>query len=148
MREHNQLLNDLYPLADMIRNLWKCKNKLEAARLLENLCRLCLAIANAHNFEPARTFAKMPKSRACGIIEVGRFGFSSCPLEGANNKIKILKRIAYRYRDFEYFRLKIHSILPGKTKNLYNSLTSSFAILNDSIIKCCFHVRCFHVHSR
>ena len=27
LREHNQLLNDLYPLADMIRNLWKCKNK-------------------------------------------------------------------------------------------------------------------------
>ena len=148
LREHNQLLNDLYPLADMIRNLWKCKNKQEAARLLENLRRLCLAIANAHNFEPARTFAKMLKRRVSGIIEVGRFGFSSCPLEGANNKIKVLKRIAYGFRDFEYFRLKIHSILPGKTKNLYNSLTSSFAVLNDSIIKCCFHVRCFHAHSR
>ena len=137
------MINDLYPLADMIRNLFKCKNKQEAARLLENLRRLCLDIANAHNFEPARSFAKMLKRRAAGIIEVGRFGFSSCPLEGANNKIKVLKRTAYGFRDFEYFRLKIHSILPGKMISFYNSLTSSYAVIKVSIIKCCFHA-----HSR
>ncbi len=144
LRQDNQLLNDLYPLADMIRNLWKCKNKQEAARLLEQLRQLCQSIANAHNFEPARDFAKMLKRRADGIVEVGRFGFSSCPLEGANNKIKVLKRTAYGFRDFEYFRLKIYSILPGKSfpgkpKSIYQTLTSSYAVLKDSLIKCCFH---------
>ncbi|MCK4428171.1 MAG: transposase [candidate division Zixibacteria bacterium] len=28
--------------------------------------------------------------------------------EGFNNKIKRLKRMAYGYKDIEYFRLKIH----------------------------------------
>ena len=58
LREHNQLLNDLYPVADMIRNIWKCKNNQKAARLRENLRRLCLAVANAHKSGPTRTFAK------------------------------------------------------------------------------------------
>ncbi|HEX9916262.1 MAG TPA: transposase [candidate division Zixibacteria bacterium] len=33
---------------------------------------------------------------------------SSAISEGFNNKIKRLKRMAYGYKDVEYFRLKIH----------------------------------------
>ena len=33
---------------------------------------------------------------------------SSAISEGINNKIKRLKRMAYGYRDIDYFRLKIH----------------------------------------
>jgi transposase len=33
---------------------------------------------------------------------------SSAISEGFNNKIKRLKRMAYGYRDIEYFKLKIH----------------------------------------
>jgi transposase len=33
---------------------------------------------------------------------------SSAISEGINNKIKRLKRMAYGYKDIEYFRLKIH----------------------------------------
>ena len=33
---------------------------------------------------------------------------SSAISEGINNKIKRLKRMAYGYRDIEYFKLKIH----------------------------------------
>jgi len=31
-------------------------------------------------------------------------------LEGFNNKIKVLKRKAYGYRDMEYFGLKIYAL--------------------------------------
>jgi hypothetical protein len=34
-------------------------------------------------------------------------------LEGINNKIKVLKRIAYGYRDEAYFFLKIRAAFPG-----------------------------------
>ncbi|TKB50079.1 transposase, partial [Ferrimonas aestuarii] len=34
-------------------------------------------------------------------------------LEGMNNKIKLIKRMAYGYRDTEYFFLKIKSAFPG-----------------------------------
>ncbi|MCC7477411.1 transposase, partial [bacterium] len=34
-------------------------------------------------------------------------------LEGINNRIKVIKRIAYGYRDDEYFFLKIKAAFPG-----------------------------------
>ncbi len=34
-------------------------------------------------------------------------------LEGINNKIKVIKRMAYGYRDDDYFFLKIRAAFPG-----------------------------------
>ena len=34
-------------------------------------------------------------------------------LEGINNKIKVIKRMAYGFRDDEYFFLKIWAAFPG-----------------------------------
>ncbi|MBA6418862.1 transposase, partial [Pseudomonas sp. 5Ae-yellow] len=36
-------------------------------------------------------------------------------LEGINNKIKVIKRMAYGYRDTDYFFLKIKAAFPGHT---------------------------------
>lgn len=41
--------------------------------------------------------------RAEGIVNAGKFKRGTGPLEGANNAIKVLKRMAYGFRDFEYF---------------------------------------------
>ena len=35
---------------------------------------------------------------------------TSGPMEGTNNKIKTMKRMAYGYRDREFFKLKILAI--------------------------------------
>ncbi|MEA9423705.1 transposase, partial [Aeromonas caviae] len=35
-------------------------------------------------------------------------------LEGVNNKIKVIKRMAYGFRDSEYFFLKIKAAFPRK----------------------------------
>ena len=37
----------------------------------------------------------------------------NCYLEGINNKIKVIKRMAYGFRDDEYFFLKIRAAFPG-----------------------------------
>ncbi|MCX9003950.1 transposase, partial [Citrobacter portucalensis] len=37
-------------------------------------------------------------------------------LEGMNNKIKVIKRMAYGYRDNDYFFLKIKAVFPGKMR--------------------------------
>jgi len=37
-------------------------------------------------------------------------------LEGMNNKIKVIKRMAYGYRDNGYFFLKIKAAFPGKAR--------------------------------
>ena len=35
-------------------------------------------------------------------------------LEGVNNKIKVIKRIAYGFHDLEYFALKVKEAFPGR----------------------------------
>ncbi|MFH1449433.1 MAG: transposase, partial [bacterium] len=42
------------------------------------------------------------------IINWFKKKISSAISEGINNKIKRLKRMAYGYKDADYFRLKIH----------------------------------------
>jgi len=37
-------------------------------------------------------------------------------LEGMNNRIKVLKRMAYGYRDSAYFFLKIRDAFPGNVR--------------------------------
>ncbi|MHC3748615.1 transposase, partial [Stutzerimonas stutzeri] len=37
-------------------------------------------------------------------------------LEGVNNRIKVIKRMAYGFRDSEYFFLKIKVAFPGKAR--------------------------------
>jgi transposase len=35
-------------------------------------------------------------------------------LEGINNRIKVIKRMAFGYRDTDFFFLKIRAAFPGK----------------------------------
>ena len=58
---------------------------------------LCWAIARTHGFKPARDFGDMLLRRLDGIINCGRYGDGSGPLEGSNNAIKALKRTAYGF---------------------------------------------------
>ncbi|MFZ5562275.1 MAG: transposase, partial [Pseudomonadota bacterium] len=37
-------------------------------------------------------------------------------LEGVNNRIKVIKRMAYGFRDADYFFLKIKAAFPGKAR--------------------------------
>lgn len=138
LRRNNKLLADLYPLVELIRAIWACKDQVEATRLLKHLHTLGLSIAREHDFPPVRTFVQTLKRRMEGIVQVGRFGYSSCPLEGANNKIKVLKRKAYGFRDFEYFKLKIFAILPGKRENPFWNLNFSTAVFRNRVVKCQF----------
>ena len=42
-----------------------------------------------------------------GILNYFKIPVTTGRVKGLNNKIKVLKRKAYGYRDFEYFNLKI-----------------------------------------
>lgn len=142
LRKTNQLLSDLYPISDLLRNLWREKNMCEAIELIERIRAICLAVARTHKFEPARSFAKMLKRRFEGIIHCGRFGYGSGPLEGANNAIKVLKRDGYGYRDFEYFKKKVLARLPGKAPTRssirFSMLRRTVAVTKAGFLGCCF----------
>ena len=114
MLADNALLASLYPLADQLRALWREKESHEAERRLNSLARILLDISRRFDFKPARKFALMLRRRRQGICMAGRFGYSTNRLEGVNNKIKVLKRTAFGYRDEEYFFLRIKREFPGK----------------------------------
>ena len=38
--------------------------------------------------------------------------------EGLNNKIKVIKRVAFGYRNFRFFRLRLMYILNGKVSGM------------------------------
>ena len=143
LRDNNQLLADLYPIADLLRNLWTEKNRCEALQQIRHMMGLCWAIARTHGFKPAHDFGDMLLRRLDGIINCGRYGYGSGPLEGSNNAIKVLKRTAYGFLDFDYFRLKILARLPGRgyarSTLLYGRLNRSLAVTKAGLFECCFH---------
>lgn len=116
LRECNALFRDLYPLAAQLRAIWEAKGKDEAQERLKAVVDLCGAAAENHNFKPLKRFASMLIRRAEGIVNACLVGFGTNILEGANNTAKVIKRVAYGFRDFKYFALKLKAAFPGKDK--------------------------------
>ncbi|MBV6823290.1 transposase, partial [Pseudomonas sp. PD9R] len=72
-------------------------------------------LRHAHESEiPALIqFAKRLKAYWRGIVSRVRWPMHTGQLEGINNRIKVIKRMAYGYRDSEFFFMKIKSVFPG-----------------------------------
>lgn len=132
----NALLAALAPLSEALRNLWKDKTREGALKKLKTIRSLLLAISRKFNFKPARRFARMLLRRYEGIVDAGRFGYTTNRLEGVNNKIKVIKRIGYGYRDLDYFFLLIKQALPGKVENPLLVGLGDAAIINGQIWRC------------
>ena len=65
---------------------------------------------------PLQQFAKRLSAYVEGIIASAVHPMNTSVLEGINNRIKVLKRMAYGYRDSAYFFLKITDALPGNAR--------------------------------
>ncbi len=78
---------------------------------------LLAAVAPPRAGEPKLTpliaFARMLAVHLEGILSHCRYPLHTSLLEGINNKIKVLKRMAYGFRDDAYFFLKIRAAFPG-----------------------------------
>ena len=72
-------------------------------------------LRHAHQSEiPALIqFAKRLKGYWRGIVSRVRWPMHTGQLEGINNRIKVIKRMAYGYRDSEFFFMRIKSVFPG-----------------------------------
>ena len=53
------------------------------------------------------TLATTLETRRAGLVAWFQHPITTGPVEGLNNKIKVLKRVAYGYRDDEYFKLRL-----------------------------------------
>ncbi len=57
-----------------------------------------------------KDFAKTLRTHRDGIVAYYDYPISTGPLEGTNNKIKILQRQVYVFRDRDLFMLKIYAL--------------------------------------
>ena len=59
--------------------------------------------AKASGIPPLVKFAELKEKRIEGLVAHARHRISTGKLEGFNNKIKVVKRIGYGYRNEDYF---------------------------------------------
>jgi transposase len=102
----NQPLACAYYLKEYLRQIWLQSNKEEA----ENVLRDWIKKALSSGVKMLMTFANTLAGYKSGILAYYDYHISSGPLEGTNNKIKTMKRMAYGFRDMEFFKLKIMAI--------------------------------------
>lgn len=105
----NRALFIVYVLKDDLKQLWRYRAPWAARRFWREWYRRALASGLA----PLIRFARHLDARIDGIINHCRYPLNNGLLEGMTNKIKVLKRMAYGYRDDEYFFLKIRAAFPG-----------------------------------
>lgn len=105
----NRKLCTTYVLKDDLKHLWDYRYE-GAAR---NFWDGWYGRAIRSRIEPLKKFARNMKSRLQGILAHCRWPLHTSLLEGINNKIKVIKRMAYGFRDDAYFFLKIRAAFPG-----------------------------------
>jgi len=100
----NQNLNIAYILKEELRDLWNCTDRDQAETHLENW----LQKAWSCGIQLVIKFANKLVSHRYGILNFFTHRVTTGKVEGINNKIKVLKRKAYGFRDMEYFKLRIY----------------------------------------
>lgn len=109
----NRRLAKVYILKDDLKQLWKYKSVAWAKKWFNAWYRRAIY----SKIEPLKKFARMLKKHLQGILAHCKYPIHTGVLEGINNKIKVIKRVAYGYRDEEYFFLKIRGAFASTHKN-------------------------------
>lgn len=105
----NQSIAITYVMKDDLKQLWGFHDIDEARTFWEQWYQRALQSEVA----PLIKFAERLKGYIAGIVSHARWPLHTSVLEGINNKIKVIKRMAYGYRDDEFFFLKIRQAFPG-----------------------------------
>jgi transposase len=105
----NRKLAVVYVLKDDLKHLWDYVVHGHALRFWEQW----YSRAIRSRIEPLKKFARNLKTHLREIISHCQWPLHTSLLEGINNKIKVIKRMAYGFRDDEYFFLKIRAAFPG-----------------------------------
>ena len=100
----NETISTAYILKEELRLFWKCRSMEEAQTFISNWLSEAWNTGN----EQLIKFANKLVRRMYGLLNYFKHRVSTGKVEGINNKIKILKRQAYGYRDTEYFKLRIY----------------------------------------
>jgi len=105
----NKPLFICYVLKDDLKQLWRFRYPGAARRFWREWRRRAVA----SGLTPLLKFVRTMDRYIDGIINHCRYPLNTAMLEGINNKIKVIKRMAYGFRDDAYFFLKIRAHFPG-----------------------------------
>ncbi len=107
----NKPLATAYYMKDDLRRVWLQEDKEMAAFLLSDWIKRAMT----SGIRMLQQFAKTLAAYRSGILAYYDFdGLSTGPLEGTNNKIKTLHKMAYGFRDKEFLKLKIKGLHESK----------------------------------
>lgn len=106
----NQSLAQVYVLKEQLKELWRSSSVWQAFKRWRAWWLLC----RESKLKPLIAFARKLRPYLRGIIASAKYPLNTSVLEGMNNKIKVIKRNAYGFRDTEYFFLKIKHAFPSK----------------------------------
>lgn len=107
----NRKLATVYILKDDLKSLWNYRYPDAALRFWRDWYHRAVR----SRIKPLRAFARRLRDKLDGLIAHCRWPLHTSLLEGMNNRIKVLKRMAYGFRDDTYFFLKIRQAFPGNT---------------------------------
>jgi transposase len=105
----NKQLATVYVLKDDLRHLWHYRYEGAALRFWKQ--RYHHAIRS--RIEPLKRYARNLKERIQGVLADCDWPLHTSLLEGINDRIKVIKRMGYGYRDDVYFFLKTRAAFPG-----------------------------------
>lgn len=109
----NRRLAAVYVLKDDLKHLWEYTYPGAAMRFFVGWYQRAIR----SRIKPLKAFARHLKARLPGVIAHCAFPLHTSILEGMTNKIKVLKRMGYGYRDDGYFFLKVMAAFPGIPEN-------------------------------
>jgi transposase len=102
----NEPLYQAYLLKEDLRMFWNLPDAEGAEIFLDSWIDQARTLGLKHFVKLADTL----EEHLPGLLSYFRHRISTGPLEGLNNKIKVLKRQAYGFRDQAYFKLRLYFI--------------------------------------
>ena len=108
--ELNAPLATAYYMKEDLRQFWEQADKKTAEEVIDDWVER----ARKSGIGPLMKIGNTIAAYKFGILNWYDHPVSSGRLEGTNNKIKVLKRMAYGYRDLEFFKLRIMAIHEAK----------------------------------
>lgn len=109
----NERLNTLYWLKDLLVYIWGYQREAWAEKTLNQWCE----VARQDGHPQLVTFVRRLERYRYGILNHCKHPMHTSRIEGVNNKIKVIKRVAYGFHDPEYFALKVKQAFPGRPGN-------------------------------
>lgn len=105
----NRALFIVYVLKEDLKALWQVRDPTQARQFWTGWYARAMTSGVRHLVQ----FAQRLTRHIEYVINHALFPLHTSIVEGINNKIKVLKRMAYGYRNDDYFFLKIRAAFPG-----------------------------------